>query len=87
MLNIIVPNKLKMVKSFSTLGSRISKTRAREGGASVFSSFVFGFLFLVPPSARKKFWPFNQAGEARNKTNVLYPIFSFPPSAECEASF
>jgi len=27
------------------------------------------------------------ACEARNKMNILYPIFSFPPSAEHEASF
>jgi len=62
MLNIIVPNKLGMVKSFSTLGSGISKTRAREGGASVFTSFVF-FSLSVPPPPEKSAGGFQQAGK------------------------
>ena len=58
--NLILPKYLRIVKE---KGSRISKTRAREGGASVFTSFILSFLYSVPPSARKKFWPSNQAGE------------------------
>jgi len=58
--NLILPKYLRIVKE---KGSRISKTRARDGGASVFTSFILSFLYSVPPSARKKFWPSNQAGE------------------------
>ena len=56
----MIPKFQRLVKE---IGSRISKTRAREGGASVFTSFILSFLYSVPPSARKKFWPSNQAGE------------------------
>src|SRR3989338_1374226 len=56
----MIPKFQRLVKE---IGSRISKTRAREGGASIFTSFILSFLFEVPPSARKKFWPSNQAGE------------------------
>ena len=58
--NVILPKYLRIVKK---KGSRISKTRAREGGASVFTALFSFFCISVPPSARKKFWPFNQAGE------------------------
>jgi len=58
--NLILPKYLRIVKE---KGSRISKTRAREGGASVFTSFILSFFYSVPPSARKKFWPSNQAGK------------------------
>src|SRR3989344_1830166 len=58
--NVILPKYLRIVKK---KGSGISKTRAWEGGASVFTSFILSFLYSVPPSARKKFWPSNQAGE------------------------
>src|SRR3989339_1803569 len=56
----MIPKFQRLVKE---IGSRISKKRAREGGASVFTSFILSFLYSVPPSARKKFWPSNQAGE------------------------
>ena len=58
--NVILPKYLRIVKK---KGSRISKTRAREGGASVFTALLFSFRISVPPSVRKKFWPSNQAGE------------------------
>src|SRR3989344_7543999 len=58
--NLILPKYLRIVKK---KGSRIFKTCAREGGASVFTSFILSFLYSVPPSVRKKFWPSNQAGE------------------------
>ena len=58
--NLILPKYLRIVKE---KGSRISKTRAREGGASVFTALLSSFCISVPPSARKKFWPSNQAGE------------------------
>ena len=41
----------------------MSKTRAREGGASVFTALFSSFRISAPPSARKKIWPSNQAGE------------------------
>ena len=41
----------------------ITKTRTREGGASVFTTLLSFFRISVPSSARKKFWPSNQAGE------------------------
>ena len=50
--NVILPKYLKIVKKKE---SKILKTRAWEGGASVFTFFVFYFLYSVPPSARKKF--------------------------------
>jgi len=56
----MIPNFQRLVKE---IGSRISKTRAREGGASVFTALLTSFRISVPPSARKKFWLFNQAGE------------------------
>ncbi|MBI5733661.1 MAG: hypothetical protein HY973_01820 [Candidatus Kerfeldbacteria bacterium] len=62
MLNIIVPNKLRMVKKILTIGSGNPKTRAREGGASVFTSFVFLF-FLSVPSPEKSAGGFQQAGK------------------------
>ena len=34
-------------------GSRNQKTRAREGGASVFTTLLFSFFIFVPPSRRK----------------------------------
>ena len=49
----MIPKFQRMVKE---IGSRISKTRAWEGGASVFTSFILSFLYSVPPSARQKFW-------------------------------
>ena len=58
--NVILPKYLRIVKK---KGSRISKTRAREGGASVFTALLSSFRISVPPSARQKFWPSNQAGE------------------------
>jgi len=39
-----------------------SKTRARKGGASVFTSFVF-FSVLVPPPSEKTLSGFQQAGK------------------------
>jgi len=56
----MISNFQRLVKE---IGSRISKTRAREGGASVFTALLLSFHISVPPSARKKFWPSNQAGE------------------------
>jgi hypothetical protein len=35
-------------------GSRMSKTRAREGGASVFTALLSSFYISAPPSARSK---------------------------------
>jgi len=35
-------------------GSRNQKTRAREGGASVFTTLLFSFFIFVPPSVRRK---------------------------------
>jgi len=58
--NIILPKYLGIVKE---KGSRMSKTRAREGGASVFTALFSSFRISAPPSARKKIWPSNQAGE------------------------
>jgi hypothetical protein len=53
-----------MVKNLFTIGSRNSKTRAREGGASVFTSFAFSSFVLVPPS-EKTLWGFQQAGKKK----------------------
>ena len=49
--NIILPKYLGIVKE---KGSRMSKTRAREGGASVFTALLSCFCILVPPSVRQK---------------------------------
>ncbi len=49
--NIILPKYLRIVKE---KGSRISKTRAREGGASVFTALFSSFRISAPPSARSK---------------------------------
>jgi hypothetical protein len=49
--NIILPKYLRIVKE---KGSRMSKTRAREGGASVFSALFYFFRISAPPSARSK---------------------------------
>jgi len=57
--NIILPNYLKKVKK---IGSKNPKTRAREGGASVFTSFGF-FSLLVPPPSEKIAGGFQQAGK------------------------
>jgi len=55
--NIILPNYLKAVKK---IGSKNPKTRAREGGASVFTSFV-SFSVSSPPE--KIAGGFQQAGK------------------------
>ena len=47
--NLILPKYLLMVKS---QGSKNPKARAREGGASAFTT-MFSF-FSVPPSVRRK---------------------------------
>jgi hypothetical protein len=49
--NIILPKYLGIVKE---KGSRMSKTRAREGGASVFTALFSSFRISAPPSARSK---------------------------------
>ena len=49
--NIRLPKYLRMVKE---KGSRMSKTRAREGGASVFTALLSSFHVSAPPSARSK---------------------------------
>ena len=49
--NIILPKYLRIVKE---KGSRMSKTRAREGGASVFTALFSSFCISAPPSARSK---------------------------------
>jgi len=49
--NIILPKYLGIVKK---KGSRMSKTRAREGGASVFTALFSSFRISAPPSARSK---------------------------------
>ncbi len=49
--NIILPKYLGIVKE---KGSRMSKTRAREGGASVFTALFSSFSISAPPSARSK---------------------------------
>jgi len=49
--NIILPKYLRMVKE---KGSRMSKTRAREGGVSVFSALFSSFRISAPLSARSK---------------------------------
>ena len=49
--NLIVPKYMIKVKR---KGSRNSKARAREGGASAFTAMLsFFFVFSVPPSSRK----------------------------------
>ena len=73
--NLILPKYLRIVKK---KGSRIFKTCAREGGASVFTSFILSFLFSVPPSARKKFWPSNQAGEKEGGWGEVIPKGDLP---------
>ena len=60
MLNIIVPNKLRMVKKLFTKGSSALSPAHGLGGAN---ATILPFSVSVPPSARKKFWPFNQAGK------------------------
>ena len=49
--NIILPKYLGIVKE---KGSRMSKTRAWEGGASVFTALFSSFRISAPPSARSK---------------------------------
>ena len=49
--NIILPKYLIIVKE---KGSRMSKTRAWEGWASVFTALFSFFCISVPPSARSK---------------------------------
>ena len=49
--NIILPKYLRIVKE---KGSRMSKTRAREGGVSVFSALFSSFRISAPLSARSK---------------------------------
>ena len=59
--NLILPKYLGMVKIFR---SRMSKTRAWEGGASVFINLFFCIFDLVPPSVCLKI-PFRLSeGEA-----------------------
>ena len=49
--NLILPKYLIIVKE---KGSKNSKARAREGGASAFTAVLSFFsVFLVPPSRRK----------------------------------
>jgi hypothetical protein len=50
-------------KLFATRGSRNSKTRAREGGASVFTFFSFLFFVSAPPPPEKIAGGFQQAGK------------------------
>ena len=51
--NLILPKYLIIVKE---KGSKNSKARAREGGASAFTAVLSFFsVFLVPPSRRKIF--------------------------------
>jgi len=72
MLNIILPNKLRMVKKlFATRGSRNSKTRAREGGASVFTFFSFLFFVSAPPPSEKIAGGFQRAGVKKLKENCF----------------
>jgi hypothetical protein len=53
-----------MVKRlFATRGSRNSKARAREGGASVFTLFSFLFFVSAPPPSEKIAGGFQQAGK------------------------
>ena len=50
--NLILPKYLIIVKE---KGSKNSKARAREGGASAFTAVLSFFsVFLVPPSVRRK---------------------------------
>ena len=49
--NLILPKYLRIVNK---KGRRISKTRAREGGASVFTALFSSFRISAPPSARSK---------------------------------
>jgi len=49
--NLILPKYLIIVKE---KGSKISKTRAREGGASVFTALLSSFCISAPPFACSK---------------------------------
>jgi hypothetical protein len=50
---IVTKIKMSVHKNLVT-GSRNQKTRAREGGASVFTTLLFSFFIFVPPSVRRK---------------------------------
>jgi len=56
-------------------GSRISKTHAREGGASVFTSFV-SFSVLVPPPSEKTLSGFQQAGKKERYSMSTFVVRS-----------
>jgi len=62
--------------------------RLRRGYARIFP-YISGLNQKVGQIQIQFFGKANggSAGEARNKTNVLYPIFSIPPEAEYKASF
>jgi len=61
-----------MVKNLFAQGSGNPKTRAEEGGASVFSSFIFFSLSVSPPS-EKTLSGFQQAGRASKQTARKIP--------------
>jgi len=79
--NIILPKYLRIVKE---KGSRMSKTRAREGGASVFSALFSSFRISAPPSARSKNFRAKpkQAGKKEGGLGeVIFARLLCPPKA------
>jgi len=54
----MIANFMEIVQKF--IGS---STLLRAHGLGGARATILSFLYSVPPSARKKFWPSNQAGE------------------------
>ena len=54
----MIANFMEIVQEF--IGSSTLSPAHGLGGAR---ATILSFLYSVPPSARKKFWPSNQAGE------------------------
>ena len=60
-------------------GSSILSPAHGLGGAR---ATILSFLYSVPPSARKKFWPSNQASEKEGGLSVI-PTRNFCPPVLC----
>jgi len=66
------------------LGSSILSPAHGLGGAK---ATILSFLYSVPPSARKKFWPSNQAGEKEGGLGegIFARLFCAVGAVGCEA--
>ncbi len=77
--NLILPKYLRIAKK---KGSRISKTRAREGGASVFTALFSSFRISAPPFARSKNFRAKPKQAGKKEEGLGEGIFARLPNAE-----